>query len=284
MKNTKSSLSINLWQRYTVLIIALFVLALSPAYAEQLTSGVSFSQISFTASIPPQMYSRHGQMSVDFTMLYGEGYINVERYQNGQPAGWVVKNLPVVNSSILSGFSTMFDLGASGYQSSFAAYVNYSTSPLADDSSLKNQAPVTYQLGQAEYSVLPADTTVTGKMTYKSDNAQDEKDGEKYCGTYTFKVTTAVGPPAEVTITQSKGPLEGTEESTDGYYAIVPATYDKKTKGFTFDPEKPGKYYDKKGNLEFEIHFGGSFVNGKLNFTAKPDGVKYNGTWTFKND
>lgn len=121
-------------------------------------------------------------------------------------------------------------------------------------------------------------------MTYKSTNEKDTKDGQKYCGTYTFKLTTEVGPPAKVTITQSKGPLEGTEESTDGYYAIVPATYDKKTKGFTFDPKKLGEYFNKEKKAQFEIYFGGSFVNGKLNFTAKPDGVEYDGTWTFKND
>ena len=99
----------------------------------------------------PQKYSQWGQISIDYTMLYGEGYINVERYENGKAAGWVVKNLPVISGSVLSGFSTMFDLGASGYRSSLAAYVDFSPVPLADDSSLRSQVPLTYQLGQAEY-------------------------------------------------------------------------------------------------------------------------------------
>jgi len=46
-------------------------------------------------------------VSIDYTMLYGEGYINIERYENGKAAGWVVKNLPVISGVILSGFSTV---------------------------------------------------------------------------------------------------------------------------------------------------------------------------------
>jgi hypothetical protein len=97
------------------------------------------------------MYSHYGQVSVDFNMLYGEGYINVERYANGKAAGWVVKNLPVTSGSVLPGYSTMFDLGASGYQATFSAYVDFSPTALANDTSLKGQAALTYQLGQAEY-------------------------------------------------------------------------------------------------------------------------------------
>ena len=153
MKNSKSNSSTNLWQRYAVLIIALLVIALSPAYAEQPTSGISFAQISVTNPASPQKYSQYGEVSINYTMLYGQGYINVERYENGQAAGWVVKNLPVISSSVLPGFSTMFDLGVSGYQSSLTAYVDYSATPLADDSSLKNHTPSIYQLAQAEYPI-----------------------------------------------------------------------------------------------------------------------------------
>lgn len=168
MKNSRNNFSTNLWQRFTVLIIALLVIALSPVYAEQPTSGISFAQISFTNPEAPQKYSHYGQVSVDYSMLYGEGYVNVERYENGRAAGWVVKNLPVISGSVLPGFSTMFDLGAPGYQSSFTGYVVFSTKPLADDSSLKNQTPLTYKLGQAEYPVLaPANNNVFS-VTLKS--------------------------------------------------------------------------------------------------------------------
>ncbi len=139
--------------KVAVLGMALMVITFCSAHAEQVTAGVSFAQVSFTASNPPVNYSHYGQVSVDFTMLYGEGYINVERYENGVAAGWVVKNLPVINGSILSGFGTMFDLQASGYQSSFSAYVDYSTTPLADDSSLRNQVPQNYPLAQFEDSL-----------------------------------------------------------------------------------------------------------------------------------
>jgi hypothetical protein len=149
MKTTKVNYVANQWQRYVVCILALLVVALSPAYASQPTAGVSFAQISFTDA----KYSHYGQVSIDFTMLYGEGYINVEQFQNGEPAGWLVKNLPVINSAVLPGFSTMFDLGISGYQSSFSAYVDFSPTALADDSSLKNQSPLSYKLAQAEYPV-----------------------------------------------------------------------------------------------------------------------------------
>ncbi len=162
MKTTKVNYAANIWQRYAVLIVTLLIIAFSPAYAEQLTSGVSFAQVSFTGSNPPEKYSHYGQISVDYTMLYGEGYVNVERYENGKAAGWVVKNLPVVSGSVLAGFSTTFDLGASGYQSSFTAYVDYSTTPLADDSSLKDGAPLTFALGQAEYPLSAPTSSESG--------------------------------------------------------------------------------------------------------------------------
>lgn len=162
---TKNTLTFNVWQHYAALIVTLLIVALSPVFAEQLTSGVSFSQISFTASNPPEKYSRYGQISVDYTMLYGEGYINVERYENGKAAGWVVQNLPVIHGSVLPSFSTMFELGVSGYQSSFNAYVDYSPSPLTNDSSLRGRQPLSYPLGQADYPVLaPAASTLGQSM------------------------------------------------------------------------------------------------------------------------
>ena len=167
MKNAQSSFSINLWQRYAVLIVTLLIIAVSPVFAEQLTSGVSFSQVSFTASNPPEKYSHYAQVSVDYTMLYGEGYVNVERYENGKAAGWVVKNLPVINGSVLSGFSTMFDLGASGYQSSISAYVDFSPTPLLDDSSLRHETPAEYRLAQAELPLAGPAAPGTVKLSGK---------------------------------------------------------------------------------------------------------------------
>ena len=283
MKTTKTNHGAEAWQRYAVLIVALLIIALSPAYAGQLTSGVSFAQVSFIASSSPEMYSHYGQVSVDFTMLYGEGYINVERYEDGKPAGWIVKNLPVVNGSVLSGFSTIFDLGASGYRSSITAYVEYSATSLADDNSLKSQTPVTYQLGQAEYPVLPPDDEVSGEMTYKADNAGLQKAGDdKYAGAYTFVVATNQGPPATVKITQKKGPDKKNATNTDGFYVIIPATYDAKTKGYTFDEQKVW-YYNKKDRKQNWASFKGSFVGGKLTFESAVDNdPKTNGLWTFK--
>jgi hypothetical protein len=62
--------------------------ALSPVYANQPTSGVSFAQISFTGAQLPEEYSHYVQVSIDYATLYGDGYINVERYENGKAAGW----------------------------------------------------------------------------------------------------------------------------------------------------------------------------------------------------
>ena len=56
----------------------------------------------------------------------------------------------------------MFDLGGAGDRSSLSAYVDFSSTPLADDSSLRHGGAITYQLGQAEYPLLPpARGTVT---------------------------------------------------------------------------------------------------------------------------
>lgn len=137
-----------------MLLVALLVVALSPAYAEQPTSGISFAQVSFTGEEAPESYSHYGQVFIDYTMLYGDGYINVERYDGGKAAGWVVQNIPVRSGSVLPGFSTMFDLGASGYQSSFTAYVDFSPIKLADDSSLRAKAPMVFLLAQAQYPAL----------------------------------------------------------------------------------------------------------------------------------
>jgi hypothetical protein len=156
MKSTNANFSTNLWQRYAVVIVAFLIMALSPAYAEQLTAGVSFAQISFISSNPQENYSHYGQVSVDYTMIYGEGYINVERYNNGQAAGWIVRNLPVISGSVLPGFTTVFDLGVSGYQSSITAYVDFSPTKLADDTSLKGKVPLSFPLGQAEYPFSPS--------------------------------------------------------------------------------------------------------------------------------
>ncbi len=179
--------------KVTVLGITLMVITFCSAHAEQPTVGISFAQVSFTASTPPVKYSNYGEIFVDFTMLYSEGYVNVERYHNGQPSGWVVKNLPVIDGSVLSGFSTMFDLGSSGYQPSFSAYVNFSPTPLADDSALKKQTPLTYQLAQAEYFVAaPNDRPGTKPQITISGGAAtvDPRNGckqtEKEMQLYTF--------------------------------------------------------------------------------------------------
>lgn len=162
MKNLKAHLTPNLWQRYTLLLVTLLILGVSAAYGEQLTSGVTFAQVSFTAHNPPEKYSQYGQISVDYTVLRGVGYLNVERYENGIAVGWIVRNIPVIDGSVLSGFSTIFDLGNAGYRSSLSAYVDFSPAPLENDSSLRQGAPVSYQLGQAEYPLPPpARGTVT---------------------------------------------------------------------------------------------------------------------------
>ena len=137
MNTLKTNYAADLSQRCAAYIFALLLVALSSAYASQPTSGVSFAQVSFTDPAAPQKYSQYGQVSIDYTMLYGEGYINVERYENGKAAGWVVNNLPVIGGSALSGYSTMFDLGSTGFQSSLSAYVSFTLDKLADDSSLK---------------------------------------------------------------------------------------------------------------------------------------------------
>jgi hypothetical protein len=150
----KSSRISSIWQKYAILVLSLLVAALSPVYAIQPTSGASFAQISFTGAKAQQEYSPYGQVSIDYAMLYGGGYINVERYENGKAAGWVVQNLPVVNSAGQPAAATRFELGGSGRQYSFAAYVDFSPARLPDDSSLKRQVPLTYLLSQI---VLPAD-------------------------------------------------------------------------------------------------------------------------------
>jgi len=100
--------------KHAVPVLALLVATLSPAYAIQPTSGVSFAQISFSGASASENYSHYGQVSIDDAMLYGGGYVNVERYENGQAVGWVVKNLPVVHGTSQPGAAMQFGLGASG--------------------------------------------------------------------------------------------------------------------------------------------------------------------------
>ena len=132
-------------------IVTLVLITLGAAHAVEPTSGISFAQVSFTS--PSQPYSRYGKVVVVSGTLYGDGFINIERYENGVARRWIVKNLPVVNGALPSGASTMFDLGATGRQYSFTAYVDYSPTPLADDSSLAGKVPLAYLLKQ---EVLPA--------------------------------------------------------------------------------------------------------------------------------
>ncbi len=139
------------WKRYATGVILLAALALTPLYAVQQSSGVSFAQVNFTYADAPQPYSQYGQVSLDYSVLTSGGYINVERYNaDGTPAGWVVQNMPVLSAYGLPGLSSMFDLGSSGYQTSFSAYVDFSSTPLVDDSSLNHQLPTVYQLAQVQ--------------------------------------------------------------------------------------------------------------------------------------
>jgi len=81
-------------------------------------------------------------------MFYGSGYINVERYENGQAVAWAVRNLAVGNAPSPAEVSALFDLGAADRQYSFSAYVDFSPAPLPDDSSLKGRVPMVYLLAQ----------------------------------------------------------------------------------------------------------------------------------------
>ena len=152
MKSSRVGSSMNPWSIYLVSVLTLLLVALDSAHAVEPTSGISFAQVSFTSASQP--YSHYGKAFINYGMLYGSGYLNVERYENERAVGWVVKNLPVVNGDVQSGAGTMFDLGVSGYQSSFTAYVEFSPTPLPDDSSLRGQLPLTYLLAQIS---LPAD-------------------------------------------------------------------------------------------------------------------------------
>src|SRR6516164_7399267 len=71
----------------------------SPTRAMDLTEAVCFAQVSFTDPRDPEMYSRYGHAFISSGILDRSASLNVERYADGQPAGWIVKNLPVSGSS-----------------------------------------------------------------------------------------------------------------------------------------------------------------------------------------
>lgn len=136
-------------KKVTLLATIVMALALSAAAQEmtQPTSGVTFAQVSFT----DQMYSHYGQLFIDPSTLYGDGYVNAERYENGQADGWAIRNMRVESGTERLAFSSLFDLGSTDYQGSISAYVAFSPNPLADDSSLRGQTPLTYLLRQAHH-------------------------------------------------------------------------------------------------------------------------------------
>jgi hypothetical protein len=132
-------------------------------FASPLTTGVSFKQVDFTYQNAPEPDSQYGQIFLDYGVIHQipgispSGYVNVitlgtcvEGLNAGAlctsnsacpdsicSTGWVVQNMPVFASSGLPGLSMMFDLGFSGPQTtSFRAIVDYSPSPLADDSTI----------------------------------------------------------------------------------------------------------------------------------------------------
>jgi hypothetical protein len=145
---TKSRMS---WKQWAACVVAMVTLALTPLYGVQQSSGVSFAQVSFAYTDAPEPNSQYGQASLDYSVLTSSGYINIERYNSdGTPAGWVVQNMPVLAGYGLPGLSTMFDLGSPGYQTSLSAYADFSATPLTDDSTLRNQTPTVYPLGQVQ--------------------------------------------------------------------------------------------------------------------------------------
>jgi len=136
---------------YPLFSILILVLSFGSAQAVQPTAGVSFAQVSFTDQQSPQAYSRYAQAFIDNAMLYGDGYINVERYENGKAAGWVVRNFPVESGSKKTRFTALFDLGGPGYQATVSAYVDFSPVALPDDSSLVGKLPLNYPLAQVQH-------------------------------------------------------------------------------------------------------------------------------------
>lgn len=131
-------------------VLGLFIMALFAVNAVRASppaSGVSFSQIRYAGAAE---YSHLAQMSVAPGALYGSGYLNVERYEQGRAVDWVVRNLPLNGDAV----TAVFDLGSSGQQVQFAAYVDFSPAPLPDDSSLRNRTPFVYLLSYIE---LPPD-------------------------------------------------------------------------------------------------------------------------------
>ncbi len=133
-------------------ILALLLTSLTYAHAVQPTAGVSFAQVESTNG--SQSSSSTGQVSIQPWMFYGNGYLNVERYQDGKAVAWVVRNLTIQNGATPGNTTATFDLGSSGRQYSLSVYVDFSPTPLPDDSSLRGQPPSVYLLSQLE---LPAD-------------------------------------------------------------------------------------------------------------------------------
>jgi hypothetical protein len=84
-------------------VLGLFIMALfamNTVRASQPASGISFSQIRYGVA----GYSRLVQVSVGPGALYGSGYLNVERYEQGRAVDWVVRNLPVNGGAAVGDF------------------------------------------------------------------------------------------------------------------------------------------------------------------------------------
>lgn len=170
-------------------VLFLLCCAVVPAYGEQVESGVRFAQVSFTYPLAAQRYSSYAEISVYPGVLSGDGYLNVERFVDGQPAGWVVRNLRVVDGSIGPDADVMLRLGASGYQQILSVAVDFSSTPLADDESLKDEDEIPYLLEQTE-SALPAPSEQAIESPALLASAAAEPDPE------TSWCTTGAGPTA----------------------------------------------------------------------------------------
>src|SRR5262249_6754417 len=122
------------WQLCAAAMAA--VLCASPcAHAVRVTTGqgVTFQQLDFPRSTPPETYSRWGQIDVDLAALVAatgitNGWVNV-----ASDSGWVVQNLPVSTdlTSTCGALQTCFDLGHSGPISQIIATVDYDSLPSA---------------------------------------------------------------------------------------------------------------------------------------------------------
>ncbi len=118
--------------------------------ATPLSSGITFKQVDFTYPGAEQIYSQYGQVFLDYSEISGSGYVNVKT-----STGWVVQNMPVFGSSGLPGLSMMFDLGYSGPQTSpFSAIVDYSNTPIYDQSQITGNIQSFGTLGHVENNAL----------------------------------------------------------------------------------------------------------------------------------